>query len=95
MDQPEVNLEVTLVRRGLGQGVTVLEGTGTLWGAGPRVELAVTGTSAGDSVSLTLTPPGYVPIRFDAAVSADALRLVGILEGSGIRGLPFVLERLP
>ncbi len=95
VDQPDVHLEVTLARRSAGGGNGTFEGTGTLWGAGPRVDLVVTGTSVGDSVTLMLEPPGYVPIRFDAAASPDALRLVGTLDGSGIRALPFVLERQP
>jgi hypothetical protein len=95
VDQPEVHLELTLARRSAGGTHSTFEGSGALWGAGPRVDLVVTGTAVGDSVSLMLEPPGYVPIRFDAAVSADALRLVGTLDGSGIRALPFVLERVP
>lgn len=94
VDQPEVHLDVTLVRRGQGR-VIQFEGTGTLWGAGPRVDLAVTGTAANDSIALDLTPPGYVPIRFAAAVSDGGARLVGTLDGSGIRSLPIVLERQP
>jgi hypothetical protein len=94
-DQPEVHLEVTLTRRSAGERGGTFEGSGTLWGAGPRVELVVTGSAVGDSVTLMLEPPGYVPIRFDAAASGDALRLVGTLDGSGIRALPFVLERVP
>lgn len=92
--QPEVHLDVTLVRQGQGR-VVRFGGSGTLWGAGPRVDLTVTGTAAGDSVALDLAPPGYVPIKFAAAVSDGATRLVGTLDGSGIRSLPFVLERQP
>jgi hypothetical protein len=94
VSQPEVHLDVTLVRRGQGR-VLRFEGSGTLWGAGPRVDLAVTGTATNDSIALDLTPPGYVPIRFAAAVSDGATRLVGTLDGSGITSLPFVLERQP
>jgi hypothetical protein len=95
VDQPDVHLEVTLARRSAGGRHSTFEGSGTLWGAGPRVDLVVTGTSVGDSVTLMLEPPGYVPIRFDAAATPDGLRLVGTLDGSGIRALPFVLERVP
>jgi hypothetical protein len=94
VDQPEVHLDLMLVRQGQGR-VARFEGTGTLWGAGPRVDLTVTGTATGDSIALDLTPPGYVPITFAAAVSDGATRLVGTLDGSGIRSLPFVLERQP
>jgi hypothetical protein len=95
VEQPEVHLELTLTRRTGGLAPAGFEGSGTLWGAGPRVDLVVSGTALGDSVSLMLEPPGYVPIRFDGAVSQDALRLAGTLDGSGIQALPIVLARTP
>jgi hypothetical protein len=92
VDQPEVHLTVTLSRTSGGPSGQ-FDGSGQLWGAGPRVDLSVTATVVGDSVTLMLAPPGYVPIRFDASPSPDALQLVGTLDGSGINALPFVLAR--
>jgi hypothetical protein len=94
VDQPEVHLQVTLVR-GIGVMAARYTGTGTLWGAGPRVEFPVAGIGTRDSISLRLEPDGFVPIRFVAAVAPDGTSLVGMLDGSGIRELPIRLERQP
>lgn len=89
---PDVRLVLSLRELPDG-GSSTLEGEGELSGAGPTVAVLVRGERVGSEVRLVIAPGQYMPIHFTGQVLKAGTRLHGMLLGSGIVDLPFVLER--
>jgi hypothetical protein len=72
------------------QGGTIV-GTGTLSGVGPTCAISLSGTQAGNQVSLTISCPGYAPMTYAATLHSQ--NMSGTVSGTGAPPFAFDMDR--